>query len=70
MNVPQEDVSRFGIASVDAGHKITHFAKKQKQSDSTLASMGIYVSIQNSLNQLEEDAQDKTPLTTLAGNHP
>jgi glucose-1-phosphate adenylyltransferase len=60
MNVRQEEVSRFGIMSVDAGHKITRFVEKPKQSDSTLASMGIYIFNTNFLlKQLEEDAQDK-----------
>jgi glucose-1-phosphate adenylyltransferase len=60
MNVPQEEVSRFGIMSVDAGQKITRFVEKPKQSDSTLASMGIYVfNTAFLLEQLEEDAQDK-----------
>lgn len=61
MNVPQEEVSRFGIMSVDAGQKITHFAEKPKKSDSTLASMGIYVfNTRFLLRLLEEDAQEKS----------
>lgn len=57
MNVLQEEVHRFGIMSVDAGQKITRFAEKPKQSDSTLASMGIYVfNTKFLLEQLEEDA--------------
>ena len=60
MNVRQEEVNRFGIMSVDAGQKITRFVEKPKQSDSTLASMGIYVfNTKFLLKQLEEDAQDK-----------
>jgi len=60
MNVTQAEVSRFGIMTVDAGQKITRFAEKPKQSDSTLASMGIYVfNTKFLLKQLEEDAQDK-----------
>src|SRR5512146_3073757 len=60
MNVRQEEVSRFGIMSVDTGQKITRFAEKPKQSDSTLASMGIYVfNTRFLLRQLEEDARDK-----------
>ena len=59
MNVPPADVSRFGIMSVDAGQKITRFVEKPKQSDSTLASMGIYVfNTKFLLKLLEEDAQD------------
>ena len=60
MNVSQEEVNRFGIMSVDAGQKITRFVEKPKQSDSTLASMGIYVfNTKFLLKMLEEDAQDK-----------
>jgi glucose-1-phosphate adenylyltransferase len=60
MNVSKEDVSRFGIMTVDAGQKITKFAEKPKQSDSTLASMGIYVfKTDFLLSQLEKDSQVK-----------
>ena len=59
MNVPPEEVSRFGIMSVDAGQKITRFAEKPKKSDSTLASMGIYVfNTEFLLKLLESDAKD------------
>ena len=58
MNVSQEDVSRFGIMTIDAGQKIVKFAEKPKKSDSTLASMGIYVfNTKFLLELLEEDAQ-------------
>jgi glucose-1-phosphate adenylyltransferase len=61
MNVRRDEVNRFGIMTVDTAQKITHFAEKPKASDSTLASMGIYVfNTKFLLNQLEEDAQDKT----------
>jgi len=43
MNVSPQDVSRFGIMSIDSAQKITKFIEKPKKSDSTLASMGIYV---------------------------
>ena len=60
MNVNQEEISRFGIMSVGSGQKITRFAEKPKQSDSTLASMGIYVfNTKFLLEQLEEDGHDK-----------
>src|SRR5512141_2482394 len=60
MNVSQKEVHRFGIMSVDANNKIVRFAEKPKQSDSTLASMGIYVfNTKFLLAQLEEDAQNK-----------
>jgi glucose-1-phosphate adenylyltransferase len=59
MNVPQEEVKRFGIMSVDSSQKITRFVEKPKQSDSTLASMGIYAfNTKFLLKQLEEDGQD------------
>ncbi len=61
MNVKPEEVSRFGIMSVDAGYKVTRFAEKPKQSDSTLASMGIYVfNTEFLLKLLEDDNQDKS----------
>lgn len=61
MNVPQDEVSRFGIMTVDAGQRITQFAEKPKKSDSTLASMGIYVfNTKFLLGLLDEDAQDKS----------
>lgn len=60
MNVRPEEISRFGIMSVDENMKITKFAEKPKQSDSTLASMGIYVfNTQYLLELLEADGQDK-----------
>ncbi len=59
MNVPGEEVSRFGIMTVDAGQKITKFAEKPKKSDSTLASMGIYVfNTKFLLDLLEKDGDD------------
>ncbi len=59
MHVRPDEVHRFGIMSVDADQRITKFAEKPKQSDSTLASMGIYVfNTQFLLQRLEEDAQD------------
>ena len=59
MNVPQEEVNRFGIMSVDASQKIVKFAEKPKQSESTLASMGIYVfDTKFLLDMLEADGED------------
>ena len=59
MHVRPDEVHRFGIMSVDADQRITRFAEKPKQSDSTLASMGIYVfNTAFLLRRLEEDAQD------------
>jgi glucose-1-phosphate adenylyltransferase len=60
MNVAPEEVFRFGIMSTDATQRITKFTEKPKQSDSTLASMGIYVfDTRFLLRQLEEDAANK-----------
>jgi glucose-1-phosphate adenylyltransferase len=59
MNVAQEEVGRFGIMDTDANDRITRFTEKPKQSESTLASMGIYVfNTRFLLNRLEEDARD------------
>ncbi len=61
MQVRPDEVNRFGIMSVDTDQRITQFAEKPKQSESTLASMGIYVfNTAFLLRRLEEDAQDPT----------
>ncbi|MBE0701090.1 MAG: glucose-1-phosphate adenylyltransferase [Acholeplasmataceae bacterium] len=41
--VPFEDVSRFGIMSVDGNDEIIEFEEKPKKSKSNIASMGIYL---------------------------
>ena len=43
INVPQEEISRFGIVSVDENRKVTEFEEKPQESKSTLASMGVYI---------------------------
>ncbi len=59
MHVRPDEISRFGIMSVDASQRIVKFAEKPKVSDSTLASMGIYVfNASILLQQIEEDAKD------------
>jgi glucose-1-phosphate adenylyltransferase len=59
MNVAQEEVFRFGIMSTDATQRITNFTEKPKKSDSTLASMGIYVfNTRFLLQNLNDDAAD------------
>ena len=59
MHVRPDEVHRFGIMSVGADQRIIKFAEKPKQSDSTLASMGIYVfNTALLLRRLEEDARD------------
>jgi glucose-1-phosphate adenylyltransferase len=60
MNVAPEEVFRFGIMSTDADQRITKFTEKPKKSDSTLASMGIYVfNTDFLLRRLDEDAANK-----------
>jgi glucose-1-phosphate adenylyltransferase len=59
MAVRPDEVHRFGIMSVGADQSITRFVEKPKQSESTLASMGIYVfNTAFLLRHLEEDARD------------
>jgi glucose-1-phosphate adenylyltransferase len=59
MNVVPEEVFRFGIMTTDATQRIIKFTEKPKQSDSTLASMGIYVfNTRFLLQKLNEDAAD------------
>jgi glucose-1-phosphate adenylyltransferase len=59
MDVRPDEVNRFGIMSVDAQHRITRFVEKPRHSDSTLASMGIYVfNTEFLLRHLEEDARN------------
>jgi len=61
MHVRPDEVHRFGIMSVDADQRIIKFAEKPKESESTLASMGIYVfNTAFLLKRLEEDAHDPT----------
>ncbi len=43
IDVPIEEASRFGIMSTDGENKITKFAEKPKNPESTKASMGIYI---------------------------
>ena len=58
IDVPPDEVQRFGIISVDADQRIIQFAEKPKHSESTLASMGVYVfNTAFLLRHLEEDAQ-------------
>ncbi|MBQ7010867.1 MAG: glucose-1-phosphate adenylyltransferase [Clostridia bacterium] len=59
ISVPKEDVSRFGILSADENGRITKFEEKPKQSDSTDASMGIYIFRKDKLfDYLNADAAD------------
>jgi glucose-1-phosphate adenylyltransferase len=61
MHVRPDEVHRFGIMSIDDTQRITMFAEKPRQSESTLASMGVYVfNTDFLLKRLEEDAEDPT----------
>ncbi len=56
INVPMEETHRFGIMSTDADEKIYKFEEKPKQTDSTKASMGVYIFNTAKLKKyLEED---------------
>lgn len=57
INVPIEEASRFGIMSADESGKIYKFEEKPKHTDSTMASMGVYIfSTEKLIRYLEEDA--------------
>ncbi len=43
IEVPKEDISRFGIVEVNKNNKVKSFIEKPKTAKSNLASMGIYV---------------------------
>ncbi len=59
MHVRQDETHRFGIMDVDAANRIVRFTEKPKQSESTLASMGIYVfNADFLLRYLEADGKD------------
>jgi glucose-1-phosphate adenylyltransferase len=59
MHVPSDETFRFGIMDVDAADRIIRFTEKPKHSESTLASMGIYVfNTDFLLRYLEADGLD------------
>lgn len=61
LEVPAEETHRFGIMTTDKKGRITRFEEKPKQTDSRLASMGIYIFTWEKLRHyLEADEQDKT----------
>ena len=62
LHVAPEEVSRFGILSADADQRITDFKEKPKQSDSTLASMGIYVFNADVLNHVLRGQSGSRPM--------
>lgn len=43
IRVPKEDTHRFGMIKVDDENRIIEFEEKPEETDSTLASMGVYV---------------------------
>jgi len=43
IEVPWEDTSRFGILNVNGDQRITKFVEKPAQTESNLASMGVYI---------------------------
>lgn len=55
LEVPKEEISRFGIMSVDEHDQIYEFVEKPQVSESRLASMGIYIF---SMPVLEKHLQD------------
>ncbi len=59
MHVKPEEVYRFGIMTTDASNRIVRFDEKPRESESTLASMGIYVfNTEFLMKRLVEDADD------------
>lgn len=61
LDVPAEETNRFGIMTTDARGRVTKFEEKPKQTDSTLASMGIYIFTWEKLRHyLTMDEGDKT----------
>lgn len=62
LHVTPEEVSRFGILTADADQRITDFTEKPKQSDSTLASMGIYVFSADVLNHVLRGSNGARPM--------
>jgi len=60
IEVPEADVSRFGIMSTNEDGTIYEFTEKPKESESKLASMGVYIfSWSNLRKMLMEDSEDE-----------
>jgi len=60
IEVPEADVSRFGIMSTNEDGTIYEFTEKPKESESRLASMGVYIfSWSNLRKMLMEDSEDE-----------
>ncbi|MBP5754883.1 MAG: glucose-1-phosphate adenylyltransferase [Clostridia bacterium] len=61
LDVPKEETYRFGIMSADETGRIYKFEEKPKVSDSTTASMGVYIfTTEKLISYLEADAADET----------
>ena len=61
IDVPMAETSRFGIMTANRNNRITKFEEKPKKTDSTLASMGIYIFTWEKLKKfLEDDENDNT----------
>ncbi|MHC1719652.1 MAG: glucose-1-phosphate adenylyltransferase [Clostridiaceae bacterium] len=61
IEVPEEDVSRFGILSTNEDGSIYEFTEKPEKSESRLASMGVYIFTWKKMRELlEEDNEDKS----------
>lgn len=59
IDVPIEEASRFGIMTIDWEQRITNFAEKPREPESTKASMGIYIFNRKKLYEyLIADAKD------------
>lgn len=63
IEVPKEETSRFGIMSTDTEGRITDFVEKPAQSESRLASMGIYIFSMAALEQYLTD-DDNDPISS------
>lgn len=56
LDVTEEETKRFGIMTADKNSRITRFEEKPEKTDSTLASMGVYIfSSERLLHYLEAD---------------
>ncbi|MBV9957664.1 MAG: glucose-1-phosphate adenylyltransferase [Acidobacteria bacterium] len=67
--VSPDDTHRFGMMRLDADQRVRDFAEKPKESQSTLASMGIYVfNPKFLLRRLEEDAKDTSSSHEIGKN--
>jgi glucose-1-phosphate adenylyltransferase len=63
IQVPRDEIHRFGIVFLDAEGRITRFVEKPQFGDSTLASMGIYAFNKHALFErlIEDAAQPDSP---------